>query len=428
MSSTKPPPAACPANGHSEIEWPSAETTACPYPFYESLRTSAPVYKYPGRNEYLVSRWAEIVEVARKPEVFSHMIHTADPAIARVRALPPGSRPSSERRYTPYGMASSDPPEHKLKRALGLRLLTKERLRSYEAMVRRHVNELIDGWIYRGSCEWRSEFAELLPAYVIAEALGLPQDDAPMFIRFGQSESQGARYLDDERVASEVDMYREAAGYCRAALERRVAEPREDLLSELIRAQTEQDGVLDLNYLTIETLTLLLAGNVTTTHMLASAMTLLCQHPETMAQVRAQPRLAATLCDETIRLESPLQWHLRVCKVDTVLGGVEIPAGAMVVVLYGSGNRDEDRFSDPGRFDLERENLVKHHLGFGHGSHRCLGAPLARLEGQVTFEILLARLAHISLSDSSDLDPVDSVRFRAPKKIMISFEPTPTAG
>jgi cytochrome P450 len=415
-------------HGVRDFEFPSAEMTSCPYPVYDMLREGAPVYKYPERNEYLVTRWEDIVYIARHPERFSHQINQADPSLGRVRTPQSYTQVADSTRYTPYGMASSDPPEHKTKRALGLRMLTKDRLRGYEQMIRAHTNELIDGWIERGECEFRSEFADVLPARVIADALGFPLEDVPKFLRFGRNESQGARYFDEERVAREAALFAEAAAYCRAALQDRHEHPRDDLVSELIAAQTEQDGVFDIDYLTAETLTLLLAGNVTTAHMFASAMTILCTEPGIQAEVRADPSLATTLCDETIRIESPLQWHLRVCREDTELGGVLIPAGAFVVVFYGSGNRDEARFDNPAAFDLHRPNLVKHHLAFGHGAHHCLGAPLARMEGQIAFEILLERLHDLRIDEAkSDLEPIDSTRFRAPRRIVLSFDPVPAA-
>jgi cytochrome P450 len=421
-------PSGCPAHATSEVEWPAPEATACPYPFYTSLRDEQPVYKLPNRNEYLVTRWEDAVEVARNPDLFSHMINQADPTLAGVRDTRAAEEPATAgtgSRYTPYGMASSDPPEHGAKRALGMRLFTRERMTAYEPMIRRHVDNLIDSWIERGSCDFRSQFSDLLPTYVVADALGLPLADAPFFLRISQNESQGARYLSRARIDHDAALFREGAAYLRTALLSRQAEPRDDFLSELVHAQIERDGVFDIDYLVAESLTLLLAGNVTTAHMLASTMMLLLQRPDVLAEVSADHGLIPGLVEESLRIESPLQWQLRVCRKDTELGGVPIPAGAFVVVLYGSANRDERRFEAAGEFDLRRPQLVKHTLAFGHGPHRCLGAPLARLEGRIAFEQILARLSKPRIDlDASDLSCIESTRFRAPKRLVIEFEPT----
>jgi cytochrome P450 len=157
--------------------------------------------------------------------------------------------------------------------------------------------------------------------------------------------------------------------------------------------------------------------------MLASAMVILCQSPDLMARVRTDRALLRPFCEEVLRVESPVQWLVRHAKADTEIGGTTIPGGSQVLVLYASGNRDAARFDDPDRFVIDRPNVAKHALAFGHGPHLCLGAPLARLEGQAAIEVLLDRLTNIRLvEEKSDLSHIESFHFRAPKVVHISFD------
>jgi cytochrome P450 len=200
--------------------------------------------------------------------------------------------------------------------------------------------------------------------------------------------------------------------------------PREDALTELVQLQIAKDGELDLDYLVKELEVLVFAGNVTTAHMLASAMVFLCQDPDLMRRVRADHELIKPLLEETLRLEAPVQWRQRWAKEDTEIAGVPIPMGSGVIIMYNSGNRDERRWGgvDPAEFDLDRPQVSKHHLAFGYGIHRCAGATLARLEGRIALERLLTRLADIELdTERSDLSHIDSVHFRAPKKVVLRF-------
>jgi cytochrome P450 len=190
-----------------------------------------------------------------------------------------------------------------------------------------------------------------------------------------------------------------------------------------VQSKWERDGDLDLYYLVGEVTTLYQAAYHNTVYMLANTMLLLLENPGELELVLADRSLIRNAIDESLRRESPVQWLQRIVVEDTELGGVQLPEGAVVLILYGSANRDERRFAEPERFQVERSNLLKDQLAFGHGIHMCLGAPLARLEGQVAFEQVLSRLKNLRLSAKNDFSHIETVNHRGPKHVFIEFEP-----
>lgn len=388
----------------------------CPFPFYAALREESPVFNIPGTAQYLVSRHEDIAFVNTHPELFSN--NRAWEA-AYVEQQETASKPS----LTPYSMAGTDPPEHRLKRRLGLRIVRRDRLKSYEAILTAVANDLIDSWIDDGECEFCAEFADPFAVTVLADILGLPRSDIPFLERLGGREAIANRFLTEDEIQLDKQLYDEASQHLSDVLLDRYEQPRDDYLSEFVAALTEQEGSFDLTYAVAESTILLTGGHVTTAHMIASAMAILCESPELIEGLRDDRSQIAPFLEEVLRLEAPVQWLIRQCKQDTELGGVAIPRGAELVVLYASGNRDESRFEDPDRFRLDRPNVVKHNLAFGHGAHFCLGAPLARMEGQIAFNILLDRLIDIRLlAEQSDLRHIEKFHFRAPKAVQIAFD------
>jgi len=418
--------------------WPSPQVTGQPFDLYSQLRKQAPVYKHPTRNEYFVSRYEDLTAIAQQPEIFSSdlfggVAQNGEVEETRMKRIlwtkPADVDQDEEKRRTPYPSAASDPPEHRLKRRLGLMMVTRQKLQSYEPMIQRHVDELIDAFIERGSFEFREEFGNVLPVRVILDVLGLPLEDEKRLRDWGDTEAGGsARYVSEERSLADERRTKQLAAYVRAALVERHAaierdeEPAPGFFSEIIRAQIAADGEFDLDFLNAECGLLVRAGNNTTSHMLASAMMLLCQNPENIERLRTEPELIPQFIDETMRVQSPIQWTQRQTKVDAVVNGVQIPARSWVIMMWASANRDPERFADPAEMKIDREDVGKLQLGFGHGIHRCVGAPLAQLEGRIVFETILRRITNFRIADGADLRNADSVRFRVPRELPITFD------
>jgi cytochrome P450 len=211
--------------------------------------------------------------------------------------------------------------------------------------------------------------------------------------------------------------------YSRALIAERHANPQDDFLSEFVAASVERDGGLNLPYLVSELRLILNAGNETTQRLLTNTMLLLIRHPEAMARLRADHSLIPVALEESLRLEAPTQWVSRLSVTDAEVGGVPVPAGSFVLMLFGSANRDET-WTDADEFDLDRPDVQKYHLAFGGGLHRCLGAPVARLEARIAMEVVLRRLTNIQLAPGheEELHNIDSLQKRVPRALPVTFD------
>ena len=289
-----------------------------------------------------------------------------------------------------------------------------------EPSIRAIANELVDAFPAEGPVELLRDFAVPLPLTVIADALGVSRADLDKFKRWSDdSVAPLGGVLTRERQLECARSIVEFQHYFAERLEERRREPRDDILSDLVNARLDGDDAHPLD--TAEMLSilqqLLVAGNETTTNMLASAMMLLLHHPGQMERIRADLSLVPNLVEEALRLESPVQGLFRQAKAATTLGGVAIPAGARLIVMYGSANRDECQYADAATFDVAREDAHSH-LAFGRGIHFCLGAALARLEGIVAFETLFSRLREVRLAPGrNDFSHVPSFILRGLKEL-----------
>jgi len=409
----------------ADFQFPSDEVTKCPYPFYEALRNEAPIYKYPGRNDYLLSRRKDIMVALTNPKIFSNRTYLSDEW-----ALMSGDRDELAVKphgqlETSFGLTSSDPPEHGIKRrALGI-LIDPRNIRAAEDTLRRIANELIDGFIGSGSVELRSQFADPLAIRTICELAGFPPEDRDIFLSWHRiGTGHGRRFLTPEQLAEQWKDTPEREIYCEKTILDRLANPRDDFITKVVQTLVERDGELNLPYLVSEIGLVLTAGNETTSRLIANVMKLLLEHPDQFRKVVEDRSLVPNAIDEALRFECPTQWTSRLVMEDTEIDGVPIPKGAFVLMLYGSANRDEN-WENADDFQIERPAISKLNMSFGGGIHRCLGSPIALAEGKIALEVMLDRLRNPRFAPGHEieLENIDNFQKRVPKKLYIEFDP-----
>ncbi len=399
------------------------ETVECPYPFYKAMREEAPVYQVPGAGFFIVSRHEDIKQVSADLASFSSNSGPGVDSRGGAVSDPEMHEITSKGFPNVNTLLSADPPDHARYRGLVNKAFSARRVAIMEPSVRQIASDLFDTFKSKGKAELIHEFAAPLPLTVIADALGVPRSDLWTFKKWSDdSVAPLSGFMTRERQLECAQSIVDFQHYFAAKLEERRANPQDDLLTDLINSRL--DGEQPLN--TAEMLSILqqilVAGNETTTNLIASGTMLLCQHPEQVASLQADPSLIPNLVEEALRMESPVQGLFRMAKVDTEVGGVKIPAGSRLVLMYASANRDECVYADSESFDISREN-ARTHLAFGHGIHFCLGAALARLEANIAFEMLL-RLKNLRMTPGqNDLTHVPSFILRGLNQLNVEFDP-----
>jgi cytochrome P450 len=299
-------------------------------------------------------------------------------------------------------MLTADPPAHTRYRKLGMKAFTYKRVEGLGDYVAKVTHDLIDAFAHRGECEFRAAFANHLPMTVIADSLGAPRADMDRFHAWSEAFVTQLGGVSDK--AARLDAARkivEFQGYFVAKIEEKRANPTEDVISDLVQADLAEEGdprKMDYSELLSIIQQLLVAGNETTAHSLTAGLYYLITHPEQMAQLKADPTLVDGLVEETLRYLTPTNNMWRVATQDAEIGGVAVSKGDMILVRYGSANRDPAHFADPDAFDIARPD-AKSHLAFGAGIHTCIGAQLARKEMAIAFPILLDRLPNLRFQD-----------------------------
>lgn len=242
------------------------------------------------------------------------------------------------------------------------------------------------------------QFAVKLPLILIADAPGVPRSDLPTFKRWSDDfvVAIGNHKLSPARLGEMMKSQVAFRDYFAAKIDERRAEPQDDLISDIVHARIDGEELLPDEMLGMFA-QFLVAGNETTTKMIASAIVLLLDHPDQRELVEADRSMLANVVDEALRLESPVQGLFRTALVDTEVGGVAVPAGTPLMLVHAAGNRDGDVYPEPDRFDATRGN-AKTHLAFSQGPHFCISAALARAEGRVALDVLLDRLPNLRYS------------------------------
>jgi cytochrome P450 len=406
-----------------------AATLQCPYPHYARMRDEAPVLHLEHLGMYLVTRHDLVLTIVRDPVLYSSkfgrptMPLNADDA-AKVAAVIAEGYP---RMAT---MLTTDPPEQTRYRGLVAKAFNPKTIAAMEPLIRSIVTDLIDAWGDRTEIEFVADFAVPLPVRVIATMLSQPPERWADIKRWSDASIAGigTSISAETRMAAEAET-NEFQRHFAAELDDRRATRRDDLLSNLVHATIDEPGVearpLDMAEMLSIISQLMVAGNETTTKLLTEMIRLLGEHPDQWELVQNDASRIERIVEESLRLSSPTQGIFRIVTEDHELGGVAVPKGARLVIVYGAANRDGVVFPDGESFDPDRDRL-REHLAFGKGIHFCLGAALSRLEAKVAMEELTGRVGSYRLADSNTFAYYPSFMLRGLQRLDIELA-TPAA-
>lgn len=404
----------------------------CPFDAYASLREQGPVVWSGRLNAFVVSRYHDIREVLRDPVTFSSRHASGSSSVTALAErimnnpdFPEDVRGQAERRLrlsrSPV-LLNADPPLHQRHRRLVSHAFTPRRTAEMEPLFQRVTDELVDAFAAKGTAELVADFALPLPMTVIATILGVPPELMATFKKWSGAFTRGVGALDlpHGEICELFRSVGEFYDYFTDQLEIRRGAPADDLLTDLLGARVDGEHPLTPDEILQMLVQFLIGGNETTTNLIAGTMLHLLRDPVRLDRVKADPELVPALIEEGLRLEAPTQGMFRTATAGTEIGGHPIPEGAMIYLVFASGNRDACEFADPDMIDLDAPR--PRHLAFGRGEHVCLGANLARRESIIAIRTLLARLPGIAASvEVDDLDYHPTFILRGPARLPVTF-------
>ncbi|MGK4003224.1 cytochrome P450 [Sorangium sp. So ce1036] len=413
------PPKACPVSRiGAEFNPFHGAQLEDPYPFYARARREEPVFYSPVTRLWYVTRYDDIVAVLRDPARFSSAQSVDLPL-----DFTPETREAIRTSYlSRCSLIDNDPPSHTQIRRMVNKAFAARRIADLEARVRAIAADLIDRFAARGHADLVEELAFPLPMRVILSVLGAPEGDLGQLKRWSDDwMTLVAVQLTPERQREVVGRLLESERYWTSLIEERRARPRDDLLSDLVEASQEEQPPVPLLQLVNVCAVLVLAGHETTMNLLGLCVHRLLREPDALRLVGEDPANIPGAVEETLRADTSVHALMRTTTAPVEVGGVKLPKGAQLALLFASANHDEAHFQDGARFDLRREDATRH-LAFGHGVHFCVGAPLARLEVRVALELLIERLPGLRLVPDQEITYVVNPIHRGLKALQIAWD------
>ncbi len=365
-----------------------------PHPFYRKLRERDPVHRSGIVDGLVLTRYDDALQVlsdrAFSAEDRSWRRWSRFARIMAGRGVPdPYERDPS--------MLRLDPPRHTRLRSLVSKAFTPRAIDRLRPRVEALAEELLDRLPATGTIDLVDALAVPLPVIVIAELLGVPSEDQDRFrawsehVAMSLGDGSAATLRNSQKATAELSTY------LGTIADQRRAEPRDDLISDLVAVEEEGDRLSEGEMLGVCVL-LLVAGNETTTKLIGNGVVAMLRHREQLEILQSEPKRIEAAVEETLRYDGTVQYTSRFATEDTEIGGFQLAAGRQAIVVLAAANRDPDRFPDPDRFDVSRDDI--RHLAFSHGTHFCLGARLARLETEAAFKALIERYPQLDFADA----------------------------
>ncbi|HWA65741.1 MAG TPA: cytochrome P450 [Mycobacteriales bacterium] len=372
-----------------------------PYPYFDHLRDKCPVQPEPHHDVVMVTGYDEACEIYNDAETFSSCLSVSGPFpgfpvplegddVSELIDKHRDELPMSDQ------LPTMDPPKHRDHRGLLMRLLTPARLRENEQAMTALADREIDRFVESGSCDLIGDFANPFTFFVIANLLGVPEADQEEIRQQFQGRKGTVGSTSKTMTHSPLEyLYETLSAY----VEDRRREPRGDVMTGMAQATFEDGSLPEVIDVVRVAANLFAAGQETTVRLLGTSFQLIAERPELQELLRSDPSAITNFVEECLRYESPVKGDFRLARVNTKVGGVDIPAGTIVMVVNGAANHDARKFSSPKEFQPDRAN-ARQHLAFGRGIHTCPGGPLARAEGRVSLERFLARVDDIRISEA----------------------------
>ena len=387
--STSPPATSRQAPPLSLYHLLEPEVLANPYPLYHRLRTEDPVHWDPFLHVWVVTRYKDVVQVLREfsadrtptPEQLSAMGLADLNPIAQVMVKQ---------------MLFMDAPAHTRIRGLAAHAFTPARVEVLRAHIREITNRLLHDHLPAGRMDVIADLAEPLPCIVTAEMLGVPVEDHRQLKVWSQdfAEMLGNFQHNPDHVPKILRAVEGMTTYFRSAMRDQKKRPREGLVSTLMNAEIDGDRLTEEEVIA-NCIVTMVGGQETTTNLIGNGVLSLLRHPDELARLKGDLSLIPSAVEELLRYESPSQHTGRLAPADVEMGGRRIRERQAVIAVMGAANRDPERFPDPDRLDITRQD--NRHVAFGWAAHFCFGAPLARIEGQIALEAMLRRMADLAL-------------------------------
>ncbi len=385
------------------------EFFADPYPFYHRLRGESPVYWSERLQAWLLTRYAEV-----KPALNDPRLNSGDRISAIMRRLPKTVQLEMQplHRHMTKMMSFTDPPDHTRLRTLVGQAFTPRTVANLRPKIQMIVDDLLDAVENNGQMDLVQDFAFHLPAIVICEMLGIPKQDRETFKQWSNNivGFVSAGEVTPEKAERAQQSMWSLTNYFHDLVQKRRQDPQADLISALVAAEEQGDKLTEAELLSMGVL-LFFAGFETTEGLIGNGLLALMRNPFQLQRLRDTPSLIATAVEEFLRYDNSVQRQSRVASEDLEMGGQQICQGQYVILFIGAANRDPALFDDPDRLDICRQENP--HIAFGYGIHFCVGAPLARLEGQIAISTILRRMPHLQLA----IETVEWERLLALRKL-----------
>jgi cytochrome P450 len=370
------------------------------YELLARAREHQPVFHVPKYDVWFVTRYEDVETI-----LYDHARFSTRPVFSPAKPWPSEVQAILDRGHSWfYFLSNNDPPEHTpLKKAVSW-AFSRAQTRALEQRIREITTRLVDRFASEGRAEIASALAYPLPAYVVIDVLGLPSDDMEQLKRWGDDfVTLFSDSADLETLKAAATGFVAFQDYFLEAFRERELRPRDDLLTHILQALRDDAAGLSVEDIVNVPINLMTAGHETGTLLMLEALAELVRDRQLLDDVARDPSLIPAVVEEALRYEPPVHGIFRVTTADVEVAGTTIPAGARVLLCYGSANHDPAAFRDPERFDPRRPDVAKH-FSFGKGTHYCPGAPLARLEQRIALEELVARCPN--LRPAHDREPV----------------------